>query len=64
MNVKTHFKPGWWYTVQSGDSLFKVAQKYYSDGKLWPTLYNYKNNARIIGPNPNLLRAGISIQLW
>jgi nucleoid-associated protein YgaU len=64
MKLKTGVRSGWWYTVQSGDSLWKIAQRYYGDGNLWTAIYNYRNNSRIIGPNPNVLRAGISIELW
>ena len=64
MKIRTNLKPGWWYLVQSGDTLAKIAQKNYGDGNMWPQIYNYQNNRKIIGPNPNELRAGTSIQLW
>ncbi len=64
MRIRTNLHSGWWYTVVSGDSLYKIAQRYYGNGNLWTAIYNYKSNSRIIGPNPNLLRAGISIELW
>lgn len=46
------------YTVQDGDSLWKIAQKYLGDGGRWNDIYTYNNNKSIIGGNPNLIRAG------
>lgn len=46
------------YTVQDGDSLWKIAQKYLGDGSRWKEIYTYNNNKSIIGGNPNLIRAG------
>lgn len=46
------------YTVQSGDSLWKIAQKYLGNGNRWNEIYTYNNNKSIIGGNPNLIRAG------
>lgn len=64
MKIKSQLKAAWWYTVQSGDSLYKIAQRFYGDGNLWTAIYNYKNNRNIIGPNPNLIRPGMNIELW
>jgi len=46
------------YTVQSGDSLSKVAQKYY--GNMGANNVNkiYYSNLETIGPNPNLIYPG------
>lgn len=46
------------YTVQDGDSLWKIAQKYLGDGGRWNEIYTYNNNKSIIGGNPSLIRAG------
>lgn len=46
------------YTVQNGDSLWKIAQKYLGNGSRWNEIYTYNNNKSIIGGNPNLIRAG------
>ena len=46
------------YTVQNGDTLWKIAQKYLGDGSRWNEIYTYNNNKSIIGGNPNLIRAG------
>jgi len=46
------------YTVQSGDSLSKVSQKYY--GNMGANNVNkiYYSNLETIGPNPNLIYPG------
>lgn len=64
MKVRTQIHSGWWYTVVSGDSLYRIAQRFYRDGNLWQQIYNYRNNRRIIGPNPDLIRPGLQIELW
>ncbi|MBF9251801.1 LysM peptidoglycan-binding domain-containing protein [Pontibacter sp. 172403-2] len=44
------------YTVQSGDSLSKIAQKLYGDANSWHKLY--EANKDKIGDNPDLIRPG------
>ena len=44
------------YTVVRGDSLWKIASKYYGSGTKWPTIYNA--NKGVIGGNPNLIKPG------
>lgn len=44
------------YTVKSGDSLWKIAQKLLGDGSRWKEIYNL--NQSIIGANPNLIYPG------
>lgn len=59
MYVRTDMKSGAsCYTVQSGDSLSKIAQKYY--GNMGANNVNkiYYSNLETIGPNPNLIYAG------
>lgn len=46
------------YTVKKGDSLYLIARRFYGDGNKWRTIYNYQNNKRIIGGNPNLIYPG------
>jgi murein DD-endopeptidase MepM/ murein hydrolase activator NlpD len=43
------------YKVVPGDSLWKIAKKYYGDGTKWPTIYNA--NKTIIA-NPSLIYPG------
>ncbi len=44
------------YTVQSGDSLFKISRKFYGSGSKWKDIYNA--NKKIIGKNPNRIYPG------
>ena len=44
------------YTVQSGDSLSKIAKKLYGDANSWHKLY--EANKATIGDNPDLIRPG------
>lgn len=46
------------YTVVSGDSLWKIAQKLLGNGNRWQEIYSYNNNRNIIGGNPNLIKPG------
>lgn len=46
------------YVVQSGDSLWKIAQKYTGDGSRWKELYAMPVNAKTIGPDPNKINMG------
>jgi 3D (Asp-Asp-Asp) domain-containing protein len=45
------------YTVQPGDTLALIAQKFYRDGNLWQLIYNANRNT--IGPNPNQIHVGM-----
>lgn len=64
MKIKVNLKSGYIYTVQLGDSLYSIAQKKYKNGSLWPLIYNYKDNNKVIGNNPNHLEAFKKIELW
>jgi nucleoid-associated protein YgaU len=44
------------YTVQKGDSLWKIAQQLYGDGNQWTVVYG--QNAETIGDNPDLIFPG------
>jgi nucleoid-associated protein YgaU len=49
------------YTVQSGDSLWKIAQKTLDDGSRWQEIYDL--NKDTIGANPNLIYEGQTLVL-
>ena len=53
--VNTKSKPKT-YTVKSGDCLYNIAKKYYGDGSKYTKIY--EANKKIIGSNPNLIKAG------
>jgi hypothetical protein len=44
------------YTVVPGDSLSKIAQKFYGNSSLWSKIY--QANKALIGPNPNFINPG------
>ena len=45
------------YTVQPGDTLSSIAQRFYGDGNKYHQIYDYCNR-QVIGPDPNLIRPG------
>jgi nucleoid-associated protein YgaU len=47
---------GFRYVVQSGDSLWAIAQRFYGDGNRWPSIYNV--NRSVVGDNPDLIFPG------
>jgi LysM repeat protein len=46
------------YTVQSGDTLWGIAQRAYGDAEDWDTIYADPANKKLIGNNPNLIYPG------
>ena len=59
MNVRTDMKSGAaCYTVQSGDSLSKIAQKFYGNMGAENVNKIYYSNLTTIGSNPNLIYTG------
>lgn len=59
MNVRTDMKSGAaCYTVQSGDNLSKIAQRFYGNMGADNVNKIYYSNVNTIGPNPNLIYAG------
>jgi nucleoid-associated protein YgaU len=51
--VKTYSVPG--------DSLSKIAQKFYGNPSLWSKIY--QANKALIGPNPNLILPGQTLTI-
>ncbi len=49
------------YTVKKGDSLWNIAKKYYGDGSKYKKIYNA--NKKVIGSNPNKIKAGQVLKL-
>ena len=49
-------KPVTRYTVKSGDSLSKIAKRFYGDASQWNRIY--EANRDLIGKNPDLIRPG------
>ncbi|MBI4782435.1 MAG: LysM peptidoglycan-binding domain-containing protein [Oscillatoriophycideae cyanobacterium NC_groundwater_1537_Pr4_S-0.65um_50_18] len=47
------------YTVQSGDTLSAIAQRFYGDAERWNLIY--ETNLNVIGNNPELLRLGLQL---
>jgi nucleoid-associated protein YgaU len=56
MKIRTGMKSGAaCYTVQSGDSLSKIATKFYGSGSATNVQKIYYSNQATIGANPNLI---------
>lgn len=47
------------YVVKSGDTLTKIAQRFYKDGSKYSTIYNA--NKAVIGKNPNEIKPGMKL---
>lgn len=60
-NTNITIQPGTEYTVQKGDSLWKVSVKAYGTGYKWSQIY--QQNKKVIGSQPNRLLAGTKISL-
>jgi len=59
MYVRTDMKSGAaCYTVQSGDSLSTISQKFYGTQSAAGVQKIYYSNVETIGANPNLIYAG------
>ena len=57
MKIRTRLKSGAaCYTVQSGDSLSTIAQRFYGSQSAYPKIYY--SNQQAIGPNSNIIRLG------
>ncbi|MCS7180499.1 MAG: LysM peptidoglycan-binding domain-containing protein, partial [bacterium] len=53
-------KEGKYYTIKKGDTLKKIAYKYYNDTSKWKVIYEVNKN---IIKNPNNLTPGIKIYI-
>ena len=53
--------PGSNYTVQSGDTLFSIAQQAYGDGNQWQKIYDA--NKQVIGNDPNQIHPGMVLYI-
>lgn len=51
------------YVVQAGDTLSQIARSAYDDYNLWPYIYGYSSNAKVIGGDPGLISIGITLSL-
>jgi nucleoid-associated protein YgaU len=49
------------YTVVSGDSLSKIAKRFYGDANDWRRIY--EANREVIGANPDLIRPGQKLRI-
>jgi nucleoid-associated protein YgaU len=47
------------YTVQVGDTLGKIAKKFYGDGNMWGVIYQHNKDR--IGNNPDFITPGLKI---
>jgi nucleoid-associated protein YgaU len=49
------------YTVEAGDTLATIAERFYGDPSLWRRIYDANRTA--IGDNPDSLRVGTTLQI-
>ena len=49
------------YVTQPGDTLWSIAEQFYGDGTLWPKIY--AANKQVIGDDPNVLYAGLTLTI-
>ena len=49
------------YVVVSGDSLSKIAKRFYGDANDWRRIY--EANREVIGANPDLIRPGQKLRI-
>lgn len=50
------------YTVEKGDSLWKIAKKFYGDGAFWRKIY--LENIDVIGSDPNKIQVGMVLTIY
>lgn len=49
------------YTVESGDTLATIAQKFYGDSGLWRRIYEANRSA--VGDNPDAIKVGTQLRI-
>lgn len=49
------------YTTTNKDTLWGIAKKFLGNGSRWPEIYNIAENKKIIGKDPNKIRAGYKL---
>ncbi len=57
--MSTTFEVGQTYSVQPGDFLSAIAQKFYGDGSEASWRKIYEANKAVIGPDPTQLKVGM-----
>jgi nucleoid-associated protein YgaU len=51
------------HTVVHGETLSKIAQRYYGDAQKWPVIYALPSNKALIGANPSMIRMGMRLTI-
>jgi polar amino acid transport system substrate-binding protein len=51
------------HVVVAGDSLSKIAMRYYGNAEKWTRIYDVPKNKAAIGPNPSAIRAGLQLEI-
>ncbi len=49
------------YTTTRKDTLWGIAKKFLGNGSRWPEIYNISENKKIIGKDPNKIKAGYKL---
>ena len=49
-----------WHEVKKGETLWKIAERYYGDGSLYPKIFEANKDTL---KDPNLIRAGQKLRI-
>lgn len=60
MNPEITYSPIY-YTVKSGDSLSKIAERFYGNSAYWCSIY--EDNYTVIGSNPAIVNMGLKLRI-
>jgi nucleoid-associated protein YgaU len=52
------------HTVAEGDTLHKIALKYYGDGSRKHYMYIYNKNKDVIGNDPDMINVGMKLKIY